>query len=304
MRFEIGTQIDEYRIEALIGVGSMTEVYRVWNYELRRYEALKTAQVMEENRELVIRILMPHRKGISLQHSCMLPIYLVSEVNAPVPFCAMELVEGGNLANLLHTQGAVPLEKALPILRQIASGLDFAHDHDLTHHNIKPTNILLKPDKDNLTVKIVDASFPMVFELKSGQRMKFDAIANMPEYMSPEQAGNGEPVNKYTDQYSLAITAYELLCGVVPFRRAEGGSPEWSLMSALIKHVSEEPLPPSQHNPALPPAVDVAILKALSKKAVDRFDSCGEFVGALQSDSGRRTLLADKIMGLFKRGQS
>jgi serine/threonine protein kinase len=276
MHIEPQTQIGPYRVDALLGQGGMAAVYKVWNGDLHRYEALKMPLAAGQDANFIQRFLSEARKAARLQHPNIATVYAVSDADAPQPYFTMDLLEGEDLAELIHRRGRLPLDEALPILRQIASALDYAHRQDMPHHDINPANILLTPDGSEYIVKVTN--FGLSREETVGTRLtQTGTFAGTPEYMSPEQAGSGAPVDHRADQYSLAVVAYDMLCGTSPFKEESEVSP----IAILIKQIREEPLPPSRRNPILPPAVDAAILKALSKDPTDRFDSCKEFVEAL-----------------------
>ena len=118
---DIGTQIGPYQVNGLIGRGGMAEVYKAWNVDLHREEALKVLPPqMTFDPSFVERFLKEARTAASLRHAHIATIYMVSPVTESRPYFAMELVQGGDLAGLLHRQGSLPLGSALPLLRQIA----------------------------------------------------------------------------------------------------------------------------------------------------------------------------------------
>ena len=191
----------------------------------------------------------------------------------------MELVEGGDLADLLRQRGQLPPDEALPLLRQIAAALDYAHSHGIIHRDVKPANILLEDDgRGGWSVKVVDFGIARAQEAGDGARLtKTGMIVGTPEYMSPEQGGSGETVDHRSDQYSLGVIAYEMLCGRPPFAVGPNGT----AMTVIMSHIRDVPRAPLEQVPALPLAVNNAILKALAKNPKDRFDSCTAFVDAL-----------------------
>jgi serine/threonine-protein kinase len=158
---ETGTQIGEYRIDGLLGRGGMAEVYKAWHLNLQRYEALKVlSPERAQDRLFAERFLNEARTVARLQHANIATVYRVSDPGAPQPYFTMEMVEGGDLAELIRARGRLPLEEALPMLRQIAVALDFAHNHGLIHRDIKPANILLKQENGGYVVKVVDLALP------------------------------------------------------------------------------------------------------------------------------------------------
>lgn len=134
------------------------------------------------------------------------------------------------------------------------------------------------PFQGHWLAKVVDFGISRAGEDTGGTRLtRSGMIVGTPEYMSPEQSGSGEPVTYRTDIYSLAVVAYEMLCGTPPFTAGDGVS----RISILVKHVSAEPPSPQSHVPSLPDAASDIILQGLAKKPEERFDSCSDFVRAL-----------------------
>ena len=276
----IGEQIGPYRIDVMLGRGGMAEVYKAFQTDLHRAEALKALPPqMSFDRSFVERFLNEARIAASLQHPHIAAIYAVSEADAPQPYFTMELIESGDLSDFIAARAPMMLEEAQPILAQIASALDYAHAQGVLHRDIKPGNILLKPDgSGGWDTKVVDFGIARAQEDAGGTRLtKTGMIIGTPEYMSPEQGGSGAKVDARTDQYALGIVAYEMLCGTPPFKAQSDTSP----ISLIMQHVRDEPRAPIAHNTSLSKAANNAILKALAKEPEQRFSSCAEFAETL-----------------------
>jgi serine/threonine protein kinase len=274
---EIGSQVGPYRIESLLGRGGMAEVFKVWHQDLHRGEAMKVLPpALTFDRSFVERFLREARTAAGLQHPNIATVFTVSSAEAPQPYFTMELIEGGDLADLIEARGRFSLDEALSILRQVAAALDYAGGRGLIHRDIKPANVMLGSDNQ---VKVVDFGIARAHEEAGGTRMtKTGMIVGTPEYMSPEQAGSGAPVDARTDQYSLGVIAYEMLCGAPPFRAQS----ETGMLSVLMAHVRDAPRPPLEQVPGLGANTNNALLQALAKNPADRFSSCSEFVRALE----------------------
>ena len=323
---QIGTRIGPYEIRQPLGQGGMAQVWKAWHLGLHRFEALKIpllrsteavgqtaigaqiagmgqdtgdgeeAEVQKRNSEqaFIARFLHEARIGASLRHSHIATIYSVSEVDAPEPYFAMELVEGGDLAELIQVRGRLSLGEALPILEAIASALDYAHAQGVIHRDIKPANVLLEARPHGWSPwspKVVDFGIAHAARAQdtipaSGGGLGVEhtwlsqdgGIAGTPEYMSPEQAGSGERVGPGSDIYSLGVVAYEMLCGRPPFAAEQDTSP----ISVLAQHLSDLPPRPSAWHSDLPPALDDALAWALAKSPSQRPASGAEFVHALR----------------------
>ena len=276
---EIGTTYGSHRVDAKLGEGGMADVYKVWNTGLHRYEALKAPKPhFAHDPTFVSRFLTEARTAASLQHPHIATIHTVSDAEAHQPFFTMELVDGGDLADLLRQRKRLQLPEAIDLLRQISPALDHAHARGIIHRDVKPANVLLQNDgHGSWSVKVVDFGIARAQEAGGARLTKTGMIVGTPEYMSPEQGGSGAKVDHRTDIYSLGIMTYEMLCGQPPFSAGQDGS----AITVIMSHIRELPLPPLQRIPGLPMPVNNAILKALAKDPADRFTTCTDFFNAL-----------------------
>ncbi len=279
-----GTMIGPYRIDGVLGSGGMAEVYKGWHTGLHRHEALKVPLVQASGLDatFVPRFLKEARVAASLYHPHIATIYSVSDENAPQPYFSMEWIEGLNLDELLVHSGRLALNETLAILEQVAGALDHAHEKGVVHRDIKPGNILLQRSTTPGTLwnaKVVDFGIARASEDATGKRLtKTGMIVGTPDYMSPEQAGSGPPVDHRTDIYSLGVVAYEMLCGHTPFSADPGAS----ALAILWKHVHEPPPSLLDVVPNLPPAVNDAILWAMAKIPDDRPSTCAAWIAAMR----------------------
>jgi serine/threonine protein kinase len=186
-------------------------------------------------------------------------------------YIVMEFIDGQTLDGMLHSEPRPDLATLLDVCRQAAGTLDYAHAHGVIHRDIKPTNVLVQHDG---AVKICDFGIAKVMQSTEFTLTQTGMAVGTPEFMSPEQV-LGQPLDGRSDQWSLAVVAYELVAGVRPFRAD-------SYTQVMARIMTLDPEPACQHNPALPKAVDAVFAKALAKKAPDRFPNCLEFVEALE----------------------
>jgi len=181
----------------------------------------------------------------------------------------MEYVEGPSLFRMLAADPKIGRAEALQILQQAAAALDFAHAHGVVHRDIKPANILLEK---GATVKVADFGIAKIASSK--QYTKTGMTMGTPSYMSPEQL-DAKLLDGRSDQFSLAVLAYELLTGVQPFR-AES-------LTSLANTIANGPRPSARAaNPELPASVDPVFYRALAKLPEERYENCREFVAALE----------------------
>ena len=278
---EIGTEIGPYRVEQLLGRGGMACVYKVWHTGLHRYEALKLLSPnMTYDRVFIERFLMEARTAAGLSFPNIGLLYSVSSPDADVPYFTMELIEGGDLSAMLDSRGRLSLEESLPLLRQIAAGLDYAHGRGVIHRDVKPANVLLVRSGPDPLIKIVDFGIARALESDATRLTKAGMIVGTPEYMSPEQGGSGSAMSDRSDQYSLAVIAYEMLCGQTPFPAKIFDS----ALAMLICQVREPPPDPLTLTPGLAPSTVAALMRGLAKDPQERYESCTAFVDALQAD--------------------
>ena len=205
-----------------------------------------------------------------LDHPHIAKIYDMGEVGGAY-YYVMELVEGTDLRAQLVARGRYPLEDACSLLAEAASALDHAHARGIIHRDIKPENVLIDADG---SVRIVDFGIARA----AGATRMTGGMIGTPEYMSPEQA-RGDPTGGASDQYSLAVMAYEILTGLPPFQT--DASEPWAIVN---KHITEDPPDPCSLVEDLPRSAGNALLRALEKSPEDRFATCQQFVDALKGD--------------------
>ncbi len=257
-----------YNIVAFLGQGSLASVYKARDKRTGRNVALKVLPaVYSEDPQFAQRFARHVELGLSLNHPNIATL-LDYGVESGSHYLVSELVGGGSLAGRVGKPQAP--ETVFPIVRALAAALDFAHDRGVIHDDVKPRNVLFRDDG---SVVLTDFGMFTIVEAEWGVT-RSGATVGSPSYMSPEQA-MGKPTGNASDQYGLAVVAYELLTGHVPY------SAETS-MAVVLAHMQADQPRPRSLNPALSFAGELALLKALSRSPDDRFPSAMAFVEALE----------------------
>jgi serine/threonine protein kinase len=280
---ESGVEFAGYRIEALLGRGGMSEVYRASNPRLGNHVAVKLlARELAEDKVFQERFVRESRLAASLNHPNVVPIFDAGESQG-LPFIAMRYVDGPDLKQLIARDGPLPLEYATAILAQVAAALDAAHAKGLVHRDVKPGNILI--DENSATdgvphVYLSDFGVAKHSQSHSGLTSTGHFVGTI-DYIAPEQI-EGKPLDGTTDLYSLGCLLFECLAGVSPFDRDTD-------VAMIYAHLVDPPPPVSEKRPDLPAALDGVIAKALSKRPEDRYRTCRELVSAVRATYGADT---------------
>ncbi len=257
MALSPGSRVGPYEVLAQIGAGGMGEVYRAADQRLGRDVAVKVIRrALVHDDESLDRLLREATLASSLNHPNIVTIYETGVVGTD-RYVAMELVEGSTL-RLAARQG-LPLSRALAIARQISEALAVAHAAQIIHRDIKPDNVMVRPDG---YVKLLDFGLARVQPDAigagaTGPVTEAGLILGTIGYMAPEQA-RGEPVTREADVFALGVLLYELVTGRHPFMVA-------SQIGTLHALIHDNPEPPSRINPDLPRAIDQLILETLQK---------------------------------------
>lgn len=256
---------DRYRIDGRIGTGGMADVWLATDLELPRQVALKVLhERFAADPQFTERFRREAEAAARLQHVNIVPILDRGRVGDTY-YIAMGYIDGRTLRELIAI-GLTPPE-AISIVRQILEAAGFAHRHGVIHRDLKPMNVLVD---DSGLVTVTD--FGIARAGHSGITDEGSIVGTV-RYLAPEQA-QGQEVTPLSDLYSVGIILYECLTGTVPF---DGDS----AVSIALRQMREEPVPPSAWNPAVSPALDAVVLKALSREPYDRFPDAESFIAAL-----------------------
>lgn len=293
----IGETVSHYRILSKLGEGGMGTVYVAEDTLLGRRVAIKSLKIasVPGQKHFRTRFLREARAASLLNHPHIATIYDYGEMEDSQPYLVMELIEGQNLSDLLR-EDSLPLDRTLTIITQVTEAIAEAHRQGIVHRDIKPSNVALNQRNE---VKVLDFGLAKYIEPDSLSTQKIGEEASMthtlegvivgtPSYLSPEQA-LGMPVDKRSDIFAIGSLLYECLTGKPAF---SGGT-----IGEIVTHViRDDPSPPSQLNPSVPPELDRITLKALHKKTEARYQTGDDLLEDLKTvdlnpSTGRRTKL-------------
>ena len=288
-----GTRLGPYEITAQIGVGGMGEVYRATDTKLKREVAVKVLpSALAADPERLARLQREAEVLASLNHPNIAAIYGLEEAESTKAL-VMELVEGPTLADRI-AQGAIPVDEALPIAKQIAEALEAAHEQGIIHRDLKPANVKLRPDG---VVKVLDFGLAKALEptgamspgmsqaptITTPAMTQAGMILGTAAYMSPEQA-RGSALDRRADVWAFGVVLWEMLTGR---RLFEGTTVSDTLAFVLTKDPEWETLPadtPSTTRQLLRRCVDRDAKRRLRDIGEARIALSG---GVTESDSGR-----------------
>jgi serine/threonine protein kinase len=280
-----GVQLGHYRLLRQVGGGNMGEVYLAEDTRIARQVAIKiirneaTPYPDSEATKEAERLFLREMKAISLlDHPHILPLFDFGEekVNgSPLTYMVMPYRPEGSLSDWLRQNSYNSLlfpEQVANLISQAADALQHAHDHQIIHQDVKPSNFLIRNRTGTGNPPDLLLTDFGIAKFASATANTSQSVRGTPTYMAPEQ-WDGHPVAA-SDQYGLAIMAYQLLTGRPPFiGRME---------QVMRQHFTVQPQPPSVFNSRVSPAIDAVILRALTKKPEGRFPSIAGFADAFR----------------------
>lgn len=280
-----GLQLGQYRLLRLLGSGGMGEVYLAEDARINQQVAIKVSRTEvtpypnNNSTQEVVRLFQREAKAIArLDHPHILTLFSYGEekVNGmTLIYIVMPYRREGSFVDWLQqrdTNESLSVQNVAYFISQAASALQYAHNNQVVHQDVKPSNFLIRTNNEHPKLPDLLLADFGIAKLSTSTSSISHTIRGTPTYMAPEQ-WSGEPVYA-TDQYALAVFAYELLTGRAPFT----GRQE----QVMYQHFSVQPQPPGIYNPQLSTDVNAVILKALAKQPGDRFPSIAAFADAFQ----------------------
>ena len=290
----VGKTISRYKIVERLGAGGMGEVWKAEDTTLGRPVALKflAAHLLNDD-EAKQRFLREARAAAALHHPNICTVHEIDEADGKT-FLAMAYLEGESLEERI-AKGPLPLKDALDIGRQIAEGLEAAHEKGIVHRDVKPANVMVDA-KGRATI----LDFGLARLTEASKLTRQDQTVGTAAYMSPEQI-EGREVDHRTDVWALGCVLYEMVTGVRPFK----GQYDQALAYEIC---NQEPEPLTGVRAGIPMELEVLVGKCLAKDAADRYDSTADLAKDLRTlgeklKSGRSTILPAGSLSAGARSQ-
>ncbi len=261
----IGQTLDGYRIDRMIGKGSMGMVYHAVDVDSRAQVAVKTMTADGAgDQELLQRFQREARVANEIKHPNVAHVLLAS-FHGEMPYLVMEFIDGPALSDLLKQKGALDAATAVNFIKQAAAGLKAANEHGSIHRDIKPANIMVTSKG---VVKIVD--FGIARNENDSLRTAVGTVMGSPYYMSPEQSA-AKPLDHRSDMFGLGATFYHLLSGHPPF---EGKN----LVDVIQKRSKGELVPIQTYSPNVPAKVSEICYKMMKTNPAERYQNYDDLI--------------------------
>lgn len=262
---------NRYELLEKIGDGGMATVYKARCTLLDRIVAVKILkEEFAHDRSFVMKFRSEAQAAARISHPNIVNVYDVGE-DRGYNFIIMEYVEGRNLKQVIQSDGPMPPAEITRISGQICDALTHAHEKGIVHRDIKPHNIIFTAEGN---VKVADFG---IARAAGGETITYSGkMVGSVHYVSPEQA-RGQAVDRRSDLYSLGCVMYEMATGKVPFDAD-------SAVTIALKHIHEDPVPPSVLNDTVTNELEWVILTAIEKDPNKRFQSAQEFKQALSGN--------------------
>jgi serine/threonine-protein kinase len=263
----VGRVLGNYELVEKLGSGGMGSVYRGVHKSLQQPRAVKLLRPdLANDPDVVLRFQREATIAAGLRHPNIVLIYDVGQQD-DYHFIVMDLLEGGTLRDIIRSQAPMAVERAVELLRPLASALDYAHGRGVIHRDIKPGNVMVSGEGQ---VTLVD--FGIARAAEEARLTRAGTVVGTAEYMAPEAFTNAGS-NQSGDRYALGIIAYELLTGQAPFK----GPPS----TVTYNQIHTPPPAPRNIRPTIPPRAEHALLLQLAKDPEERFSDATRFVEGL-----------------------
>ncbi len=287
-----GTFVGEYRIEELIGEGGMGTVYRAVQPLIGKKVAIKVlAGVLAKDKNAISRFVLEARAVNEIGHRNLVDIFSFGQLTDGRYYYVMDYLEGKSLGAVLRARRRLSPDDAFPLFRDIGQALEAAHEKGIVHRDLKPDNVILVPEGDGPPrAKLLDFGLAKLLETnvggggasgsaptsggRGGPKTDAGSTLGTPQYMAPEQCVGGK-IDARADIYALGVMLFQTLCGRVPF----DGPSLVDIWHAQVRGRTQRPAEIAPDSVTM--ELDALIMKMLSKRPEDRFQTAGEFWKAL-----------------------
>src|SRR5262245_43775790 len=273
----VGAKLERYEIQELIGIGGMGAVYRAQHEITKAKVAIKVLRpdLTISNEEGVGFFFEEATKTVSLQHPMIVKVINADYTPDGSAYMVMEWLDGRTLDQEIKERGAFSLHSVIVLLEQVAEAVAYAHKKRIIHRDLKPSNIMLvREENGEESIRVLDFGIAKVLSTTIGIGTN-TRVAGTSYYISPEQTIAQSPIDQSADIYSLGVILYQLLTGQVPFEADTDGQ-------VMDMHRSLLPRPLREIHPDISQAIEDVVLKALSKRPLDRFQTATDFARAFR----------------------
>ena len=263
-----------YAVERELGHGGMAYVFLARDLRHDREVAIKVLKPDLATSIGVERFLREIRITARLEHPNIVRLYASDTIGSTMMYYVVQYVPGETLQRKLQREAQLPIDEAIAITRQVATALDYAHEHGVVHRDIKPANVLLHGDQ----VVVADFGLARMYDAtEAGSLTQSSTVMGTPAYMSPEQVSGDTELDGRTDIYSLACVFFEMVAGREPFHAT-------TRQGYYGQHLTAERPSLCAERSNCPPEIDTAVRRAMSIVPADRFRTATDFVRALEGE--------------------
>jgi len=267
---EVGDTLDHYRLEAVVGRGGMSTLYRATDLGTGRQVAVKVPHPeMETDPVLLERFRREEEIGQQLDHPGIVKTYDGEERSRR--YMVIEWVEGRLLRAILNEQRKLPVDRAVHFALEILSALDTMHKHGVVHRDLKPENVMVGAADH---IKLIDFGIALKEDARRITHAAITPALGTPDYISPEQV-KGQRGDQRSDIYALGAMLYEMLTGQPPFT---GSNP----LAVMNERLLIDPAPARKLNPEIPPAIEEILFRALERDPHHRYSTAHEMAWELE----------------------
>src|SRR5262244_592350 len=265
---------DRYLVERQLDSGGFGTVYLAHDQELLgKFVVIKLLHEKSLQNEWAVNKFKHEIEALArIDHPGVVGVLDTGQLPDGTPFIVMQYIKGVSMRSLLRQEG-IEFERASTFIRQLGQALNAAHENGIVHRDLKPENIMLRRVAGGEHVKIIDFGIAKVRDSQVAPSTLVAEVAGTIAYMAPEQL-NGQPVSEATDQYSLAVIAYEMLTGRRPF------NPETQFQLVGMQREGVK-IKPKDLRPSVPAEAESVLLKALAYDPAKRYPTARQFADAL-----------------------